>query len=164
MQGYIWTGHLSFPLLPWRQSQWQQPPFGNLHQINKTAISSTYSRWKPLHFTLIDMSSSEQNWCPRWHPNSWQTMPACLFYLSTSGFQTRRYRQAEYSKIKMVSQTCGNCIIWRKKGLYLTKVNTTSPQILCLKHLASTYHAAVYEPALMSNPVSLEPSNNTLFR
>lgn len=155
MQSYIWTGHPSVPLLTWRQSQWQQPPFGNLYQINKTAISSTYSKWKLLHFTLIPMSSSEQNWWPRWHPNSWHTMPACLFYLSTSGFQTWRYRQAEYSKIKTLRQTCGNRIIWRKKGPYLSKVNTTSPQILCLKHPASTHHAAAYEPALMTNPVSL---------
>lgn len=82
-------------------------------------------------------------------------VPACLFYLSTCGFQTQRYRQAEYSKIKTVRQTYGNCIIWRKKSLYLSKVSTIFPQILCLKHPASTYRAAVYEPASMSNPVSL---------
>lgn len=46
-------------------------------------------------------------------------------------------------------------VIWRKKGLYSSKVSTTSPQILCLKRPASTYHAAVYEPSLMSKPVSL---------
>lgn len=37
---------------------------------------------------------------------------SCLFYLSAKKcFQTQRYREAEYSKIKMVTEICGNFIV-----------------------------------------------------
>lgn len=100
MQRYIRTGHPSFPFLTWRESQ---PPFGNLYQINKTAISSMSSRGKLLHFTLTDMSSSEQTdahagiqTAGTWHQLAYSS------FLPVSGFQTQRYRQAEYSRRKMV--------------------------------------------------------------
>lgn len=44
-------------------------------------------------------------------------------FVPKCGFQTQRYREAEYSKIKMVRQICGNFIIWKKGTALLIQSN-----------------------------------------